>query len=208
MAVELKAPVSIYALVDKADLKEPGGVMVDSHITLLYAPGKKISRETTMSDIETILSPEGYPFSRLINEMKEANPYEASDLFELDCFENDDADYLILRLKESADIFKPLNLINKALGKKYGAPENYKYTPHITLATLLPGTGKKYLEAANIKAAVSYTDIAFEDIVLSYGMTGEIEDREKYNLTIFHAVDRYFREANLQKDIDELKKSE
>ena len=80
------------------------------------------------------------------------------------------------------------------------------YTPHVSLAELNPGTARKYLESENLKTILEDSYINFEDIILSYGKSGEPEDRKQYYLTNFKAVDRYFRIAGLKKTNEDILK--
>ena len=82
------------------------------------------------------------------------------------------------------------------------------YTPHVSLAELNSGTARKYLESENLKTVLEDSYINFEDLILSYGKSGEPDDRKQYYLTNFKAVDRYFRIAGLKKINDEILKEE
>lgn len=195
LAVNLDCPVSLKALFDEADLKDTG-VELDSHITLLYAQGKEIDRKGLMSDIQTILGDEEY--SEFIERIKDAKEFPVFDVFELGSFEND-SDYLILKLKKESSIYPWLSQINKALRIRYDVSSDFAdYTPHLSLAELMPGTVGKYLEAEEIKHVLTDSVVSLDDIMISYGPSNEPEDRKQYFLTSFHSVDRYFRLQHLK----------
>jgi len=195
LAVNLDCPVSLKALFDEADLKDTG-VELDSHITLLYAQGKEIDRKGLMSDIQTILGDEEY--FEFIERIKDAKEFPVFDVFELGSFEND-SDYLILKLKKESSIYPWLSQINKALRIRYDVSSDFAdYTPHLSLAELMPGTVGKYLEAEEIKHVLTDSVVSLDDIMISYGPSNEPEDRKQYFLTSFHSVDRYFRLQHLK----------
>lgn len=201
LAAGLYTPVNLSSVFDSVDLKDTG-IELESHITLLYARGVTIPRENILEDIETILGPVIYD-----NEMEfleSGSKFKVFDIFELSSFEND-SDYIVLKLKKDVDIYKNLGLINKGLRRKYEVPSEYSYTPHLTLAELNPGTAKKYLGDKRLKLILERSLVSFEDFIISYGPSNVVEDKEKYNLTTFHAVDRYFREQELKRNsnIDE-----
>ena len=195
LAVNLDCPISLKALFDEADLKDTG-VELDSHITLLYAQGKEIDRKEILSDIETILGDEDY--DDFIARIAKAKVIPVFDVFELGCFEND-SDYLILKLKKDSQIYSWLSQINRALRIRYDVSSDFAdYTPHLSLAELQPGTVGKYLESEEIKNVLNDSVVSLDDIMISYGLSNEPEDRKQYFLTAFHSVDRYFRLKNLK----------
>ena len=195
LAVNLDCPVSLKAVFDEDDLKDTG-VELDSHITLLYAQGKSLDRKDIMEDVRFILGEE--EFQEFLDKMKEGKEYPVLDLFDLGCFEND-SDYIILKLKKDSSIYSWLNQINKSLRIKYDVASDFAdYTPHVSLAELQPGTASKYLESETLKLVLKDTVISLEDIMISYGLSNEVEDRKQYFLTAFHSVDRYFRLIHLR----------
>lgn len=195
LAVNLDCPVSLKALFDEDDLKDTG-VELDSHITLLYAQGKKIDKSELMNDIKFILGEED--FSEMINKMKESKEVPVFDVFELGSFEND-SDYIILKLKKDSIIYPWLAQINKSMRIKYDVSSDFAdYTPHVSLAELKPGTAGKYLESETLIKVLRDSVISLEDIMISYGLSNEVEDRKQYFLTAFHSVDRYFRLIHLK----------
>ena len=184
LAVKLDTPVSLGCVFDSEDLKD-SGVIIDSHITLLYAQGKQIPREGMLDDVKTILGERAVDF---MNKLREDRDYNILDHFYLDSFEND-SDYIVL--KPSTDlILKDLTLINKGLRLKYDVTSEFDYSPHITLAELKPGTAKKYLGSEQLNLILKNTFFDFEDLLLSYGKTREVEDRKQYYLTTFNSIPR------------------
>ena len=144
----LYLPVSLSAIFSREDLKDTG-IENESHITLLYAQGKEIPRMNILGDIETIL---GEPeFDNFIEYIRSENTERILNNFEIGSFEND-SDYIVLKMKQTSELYKTLGLINKGLRTKYEVVSEYSYTPHISFAELQPGTAKKYL-------AVSYTHL-------------------------------------------------
>ena len=196
-AVGLYTPVDLRYIFDEEDLKDTG-VELDSHITLLYAAGKRLPRKSIMDDIKTIL---GDDYGEFIKYCEEIKYLKVLDLFEISSFEND-SDYLILKLKNDNPMFKWCSLINKSLRTKYGVKSDYdKYTPHMTLAELKPGTVSKYLESETLDLLLNDTMIDFEDVLISYGSSNEVKDRRQYYLTQYKNVDRYFRLQRLEKEV-------
>lgn len=200
LAVNLNTPVDLGCIFDSEDLKDTG-IELDSHITLLYAQGKKIEKDNLLDNIKNILGEANY--SVLEDFCKKENTFDALDIFELDCFEND-SDYIILKLKKNFKLFTQLELLNKGLKSMYDVSSEFsQYTPHITLAELEPGKAKKYLESEKLKLVLEDSYVDFEDLLVSYGKSNEV-DREQYFLTQFKCVDRFFRLINLKENNKEL----
>lgn len=197
LACALYTPISLSSIFDSEDLKDTG-IELESHITLLYAQGITVPKNNIMEDIEIAL---GDDFDSFINLLKNGDIIGENVLetFDLGLFEND-SDYVVLKLKQDNELYTNLKLINKGLRSKYGVQSEYTYTPHMTLAELNQGTAKKYTESKKLKAVLENSKFAAEDLVISYGPSNVVEDREKYNLTKFHAVDRFFREENLKRE--------
>ena len=161
----LYLPVSLSAIFSREDLKDTG-IENESHITLLYAQGKEIPRMNILGDIETIL---GEPeFDNFIEYIRSENTERILNNFEIGSFEND-SDYIVLKMKQTSELYKTLGLINKGLRTKYEVVSEYSYTPHISLAELQPGTAKKYLEDPKISLILNEIFVSLEDLVISYG---------------------------------------
>ena len=193
----LYTPIDLRYVIDENDLKDTG-VELDTHVTLIYAQGKRLPKTKFISDIQEILGPVEY---EKFNQYCELDNYtKVLDFFELSFFEND-SDYLILKLKKSAPMFNMVQKINKGLSNKYNVKSDFaSYTPHMTLAELNPGTASKYLESETLGLLLNDTVVDFEDIVVSYGSANEPEDRQQFFLTQYKNVDRYFRLEHLKRE--------
>lgn len=201
LAIGLYTPVELGSIFDSADYKGTG-LELDSHITLLYAQGKILPRKMIKEDIKTILGDTGW--ENLNEWISGISRIKVFELFELGSFEND-SDYLVLKMKKDHDTYSLLNLINLGLKKKYGVKSEFtEYSPHITLAELNPGTAKKYLDSDCLKKVLSDSLIDFEDLIISFGYSGEESDRKQYFLTQYKNIDRYFRLRNLKEGNKEL----
>ena len=165
LAVNLNTPVDLGCIFDAHDLKDTG-IELDSHITLLYAQGKKLPKENLLDDIKNILKND---YQKLEDTCKTENLFEVLDIFDLDYFEND-SDYIILRLKQDFKLFNELSLINKELKSKYNISSEFtQYRPHITLAELVPGRAQKYLESEKLRLVLEDSFVDFEDLMVSFG---------------------------------------
>lgn len=199
LACALYTPICLSSIFSDEDLKDTG-IEKESHITLLYAQNKIIDRENLINDVETIL--DETHFNKFIELLKSDEFVGESvlDTFDIGKFEND-SDYIVLKLKKDNEIFKTLNLINTGLRNKYDVKSEFSnYTPHLTLAELVPGSADKYLNSKKLELVLKNSKVSFEDLVISYGPSDAVEDRERYNLTTFHAVDRFFRQERLRKE--------
>lgn len=195
LAVGLYTPVELGSIFDSADYKGTG-LELDSHITLLYAQGKILPRKLIKEDINTILGEDGW--ESLTELCSGTSRIKVFDLFELSSFEND-SDYLVLKMKKDMDPYPMLKLVNTGLRKKYKVSSEFAdYSPHITLAQLNPGTVNKYLESECLRNVLRDSVIDFEDIVISFGYSGEENDRKQYFLTQYKNIDRYFRLSRLK----------
>ncbi len=82
-----------------------------------------------LGDIETILGES--EFDDFIEYIKSENTERILDNFEIGSFEND-SDYIVLKMKQTSELYKTLGLINKGLRTKYEVVSEYSYTPHIS----------------------------------------------------------------------------
>lgn len=202
LAMGLYTPVDLGSIFDSADYKGTG-LELDSHITVIYAQNKILPRRMIFDDIKTILGDSWEGIEELIST---PNRLSVLELFELSSFEND-SDYLVLKLKDTSEIYEKLSLLNLGLKKKYGVKSEFaSYSPHITLAELEPGTVGKYLNSECLKNVLRDSKVDFEDFIISFGMSGEVDDRKQYFLTQYKNIDRYFRLKNSKADNEELEK--
>ena len=201
LAMNLSTPISLGCVFEESDLKDTG-VELDSHITLLYAQGKKIEYSGLLSSIKDILGDEDWRW--LEGMIRGDEFYSALDLFELGSFEND-SDYIILKLRKGTPLFKTLSLINKGLSIKEDVKSEFStYIPHMSLAELEPGKAGKYLENNILKEILLDSVVSVEDLFISYGTSSESTDREQRWLTSWKNVDRFFRIINLRKELESL----
>ncbi len=202
LAMGLYTPVDLGSIFDSADYKGTG-LELDSHITVIYAQNKILPRRMIFDDIKTILGDSWEGIEELIST---PNRLSVLELFELSSFEND-SDYLVLKLKDTSEIYEKLSLLNLGLKKKYGVKSEFaSYSPHITLAELEPGTVGKYLNSECLKNVLRDSKVDFEDFIISFGMSGEVDDRKQYFLTQYKNIDRYFRLKNSKVNNEELEK--
>ena len=188
LGMKLDTPVSLGCLFEDTDLKDTG-IELDSHITLLYAQGKTLPKDEMIPSIENIL---GEDLNKFYDLCKSGEEYNVFDIFELSCFEND-SDYIILKLKESCEMYNFLKLINKGLRVKYNVKSEFdSYTPHLSLAELQSGSAKNYLNSERLNSVLEDSYVSFEDIFISYGEDNE-KDREQYFLTTYSSLPRFFR---------------
>lgn len=197
LAINLDCPISLKVMFDEGDLKDTG-VELDSHITLLYAQGKTIEKGNLLSDVREILGEDSY--WDLMEKIRVPHEIPVFDVFDLGSFEND-SDYLILKLKPGSSLYESLGKINRGLRLKYDVSSDFdSYTPHLSLAELQPGTVGKYLDSQELKHFLQDSVVSLEDLMVSYGLSNEPEDRKQYFLTGFHSVDRYFRLKHLKSE--------
>lgn len=200
LAMGLYTPVDLGSIFDSADYKGTG-LELDSHITVIYAQNKILPRRMIFDDIKTILGDSWEGIEELIST---PNRLSVLELFELSSFEND-SDYLVLKLKDTSEIYEKLSLLNLGLKKKYGVKSEFaSYSPHITLAELEPGTVGKYLNSECLKNVLRDSKVDFEDFIISFGMSGEVDDRKQYFLTQYKNIDRYFRLKHSKEDNKEV----
>lgn len=195
LAVNLISPVSFSAIFDSEDLKDTG-IEFDSHITLLYDPGVILEK----SDILPLIPDSFTELLRKKSEITDDDDLESvPDLFELGSFENDSG-YVVLKLRDDSDMYKPLWNLNRDLVKSFGIkPDFSTYTPHLTLAELKPGLTEKYTTSNVLQRVLADCKVRFEDLILSYGETGKT-DFDVYNLTSNCAGDRFFRIRSLKNE--------
>jgi hypothetical protein len=195
LAVRLDLPVDLGSIFDSEDITD---LELDSHVTVLYAKNKTIEPQELKESINMILDKD--QIEALTNG---DNELDLLELTELGLFENDD-DYLVLKLKDSWQK-KFCTILNKGLSTKFDVVSDFSsYNPHITLATLKKGTGKKYLDSEKVRLVLEKGILAFEDLMVSYGGENDGPDRKQFFLTNRFCVSRYFRIDNLRKSNNEL----
>lgn len=200
LAMNLGTPVSLGCVFKEEDLKDTG-IEVDSHITLLYAQGKKIESNGLLKDIKELLGEEDWEW--LMKMIKGDEFYKVLDLFELGIFEND-SDYVILKLRKGTALYRILGLINKGLSVRFGVKSEFStYVPHVSLAELEPGKARGYVSSEILHEILEDSIIGVEDLFISYGTDGT-EDREQKWLTSEKCISRFFRIINLKKELEEL----
>ena len=122
VAVDLATPISLGSVIGIGD------ITYDSHITLLTAKGMSIE-------------PEEVPLKKdwldILKKNDEYEPLPVLDYFDLDLFQGEDNDWLVLRLKKETPLHEELSRINATLRKEIRVKEEFKrYNPHLTLAKL------------------------------------------------------------------------
>ena len=201
LAVDLSTPVCLGCVFKEEDLKDTG-IELDSHITILYAQGKRIEHTGLLSDIKQLLGKEDYEW--LEGMIKNDESYKVLDSFDLGMF-NNDSDYVVLKLRKGTELYRILSLINKGLSIKFGVKSDFdSYIPHVSLAELEPGKAEGYLKSDLLREVLEDSIFGIEDLFISYGTSNEPEDREQRFLTSEKCIDRFFRLINLKKELKEL----
>ena len=186
-------PVDLRCIFEESDLKGEG-VVLDSHITVLYAKELEIPKETILKDTITIL---GDDFDEFEEMLKRDEKFSVMNLFSLDYFEGQDSDYVILRMKKEGQGWNHLEIMNKALSRKYEVKSDFsEYNPHITLAEVVKGSAKKYLESKKLQLILEDSKISVDDIIVSYGGPKAEDPWKQYHVTNYHALDRFFKLQN------------
>lgn len=208
LAANLETPVSLSSIFDSGDLSGDG-VIYDTHVTLLFAPDQEIYKTDILPQVDKAIQDNIPGYSSFNDVVQEHCSTETTipvyDLFDLGNFENDDSGYVVLKMKKSLDNIWPkvCTEINKGLSKEYSVRSSFgSYTPHLTIAEVKPGKSSKYLGLESLKLILRDSIIQFEDIIVSYS-TNEPGKYDKYNVTNYYAVPRYFRERDLEREIKE-----
>lgn len=189
LTTPLYTPVDLRCIFEDVDLTGEG-VVIDSHITLLYAKEKFIDKENIFSDMITIL---GEEFDEFEGMLKDPKKIPVMDFFDLDLFKGNESDYVILKLKKQGPVWEYLESMNKALERKYDVKSDFsEYNPHITLAEVISGEGLKYLESKKLELILADSKIGVDDILVSYGGPKGSDPWKQYHVTSYHALDRFF----------------
>lgn len=190
LAASLHTAVELDSIISQDDLKDDG-VIRDSHITIVYDKTGTISRSSVLSDVKDSLRNEFEVFDEF---MKDSHKFKVNDVMYLDTFNNEDSSYIVLRLRES-ELFRKLKTIHDSLIVKYNIPTDFpEFKPHITLAEVNPGEADKYMYNNILLRVLNDSKVGFEDLVFSE--PGRNEKYDKWNITTYHALNRYFRESS------------
>lgn len=203
LSTSLWTCVDLFALFNDDDLKDTG-VELNSHITLLFSSDRVYPKSDILDSIKRSLG--DTEWDNFKDLLKSKEKLKVTDYFDLSKFEND-SDYVILRLRDDSDLFRELGMINKGLSLELGIKGDYGvYKPHMTLAELEPGAAKKYMFKKTLTHAVETALFSVDDLVISYGIKNKSNMYKEFNLTSYNAVDRYFRQQQLQKNKEALEK--
>ena len=188
LATPFYTPVDLRCVFEDVDLKGEG-VVIDSHITIIYAKELIIPKEDILKDMIVFL---GEEFDEFEDMLKRNDKFKVMDLFELGTFNNDNSSYVVLKMKKEGMGWDYLESINKAISRKYDIKSDFsEYNPHITLAEVKPGEADKYLESKKLRLILEDSKISVDDVIVSYG-SPETEWKQ-YHVTNFHALDRFFK---------------
>lgn len=175
------------------DLLEDG-IDIDSHIDILYNPNGLIEKEELLDKIKTILGDD----DSLLKDLKK-NPEKLNvlDYFELGKIEKIEGDYIVLKLNPETKLFSSLNMVNTGLSSSYELRDS-NYEPYMTLAKVKKGKGKDYMFSPILNMILSNAKFNIDDLVLSYK---DKEGKQKlFNITSNNAVERFFRQEELERD--------
>ncbi len=168
LTVTLETGIDLDAVFKEEDLVD-SGVENDHHITIFYDRGDKIYGDFTEDCKQFLGKSEFDTFQEFLS--GEDLFFPTMKEFELSCFENNnDYDVVILELKDN-EIKRVLSKLNKGFSEKYNIQSDYPvYTPHVTLAYVGKGNGKKYLESQQLQLVLKPSQIRFDDLFISYGI--------------------------------------
>jgi 2'-5' RNA ligase len=120
---------NIVSHIDQEDLYKPEvkrfGLETDPHVTILYGLHSDVNDEDVINVFKDISS----------NDI-------VLNVDGIGIFENPEFDVIKMNVKSDT-----LSILNEELKKLPHTSDYPDYKPHITIAYLLPGTGKKYIES-------------------------------------------------------------
>lgn len=119
---------SLTSYIDEEDLYKPEnkrfGLETEPHVTILYGLHSDVRDEDVLNVFKNVKSSD-------IN----------FDIMGIDIFENKEFDVIKMNVKSPT-----LSLLNGELKKLPHTSDYPDYKPHITIAYLLPGRGRKYIQ--------------------------------------------------------------
>lgn len=194
LTVTLETGIDLDAVFKEEDLVD-SGVQYDHHITIFYEEGDKIYGDFTEDCKQFLGKSEFDTFQEFLN--GDDLFFPTMEEFDLSCFENSEYDVVILELKDN-EIKRVLNKLNKGFSEKYNIQSDYPiYTPHVTLAYVKKGLGKKYLESQLLKLVLKPSQIRFDDLFISYGID---DNYNQIAITNYHTLERHFRLENIKRE--------
>lgn len=185
----LITPVDLGCIFDPIDLSG-NGVVFDSHITLFYqASENRIDRSEILPALEAELGQED--LQEFLNKLKEGGELPISGKFRLEIFPGEEQDHVVL-VVTNLPMIGWFTDINTAMIKTFGeSSSEFKYRPHMTLASVAPGRGDKYLNDKRLLRVLSDSEFVLEDLSMTYGGGS---DNTMESITTYHTLDRFFRE--------------
>ena len=146
----------IYSLIKKDDLAKDG-MEEEPHVTIFYG----LHEEVTTDDVREAL--DGLSIGQI-------------RLSGISIFENEDADVLKMDVVDSPGLVAMHDMIKGALPNSETYPD---YEPHVTIAYLKSGMGKKYVTNKSLNYPMSVKDIVYsyadrtQEIIYESIITGE-----------------------------------
>lgn len=189
LTTPLYTPVDLRCIFEDVDLTGEG-VVLDSHITIVYAKELTLPKENILTDIVTLMGEEFDEFEEML---KRDEKFSVMELFELGSFEGKDSHYVVLKMKKEGIGWDYLNSMNKAISRKYDIKSDFsEYNPHITLAEVMPGKAEKYINSKKLQLILADSKISVDDVIVSYGGPKAEDPWKQYHITNHHALDRFF----------------
>lgn len=194
LASPVYTPISLDGIVNSDDLKpswSKTGLTEDHHITIVYDKDGVIDQNAILDDLKSILKSDYEVFMKFL---EDDHQFRVDGMFDLEVFDTDEYDYLVLVLRRNNELYKILNRSQEGLRKSYEITSDYpEYKAHITLAELVPGSGAKYLENEDLKKVLRDSTVSFEDLVFSMHNKTDVKE-VVWSITTFHTLERLFRE--------------
>ena len=190
LAIKIESPVIFETAFDLEDLVGDG-VELNTQIVILFTKyhelGKKdiipLLQKYCMKDLEMI-----------IKLCESGEQFDILDYFDLDTYNDSSSSYVILKLKEEntegdASLYKAFKSIHKVVKNEYCLDDNeagIEYSPHIILARVKKGLGKKYANSKLLDSILKNSKFSLDDFTITY-------QNGVHNVTTYNAVDRFFR---------------
>lgn len=204
LAIEIESPVIFETAFDLDDLVGDG-VELNTQVILLFAKYQEINKKEIMPLLQNYCPKE---LEDIVNLCETKEQFDVLDYFDLDTYSDKSSSYVILNLKKEGKddddrLYKALKAIHKVIKNKYCLDDSdmkLEYSPHIILARVNKGLGKKYANSKLLESILENSKFSLDDFTISY-------HNGTHNVTTFNAVERFFRlerDENMSKETRKL----
>lgn len=190
LAIKIESPVIFETAFDLEDLVGDG-VELNTQIVILFTKYHELDKKAIIPLLQKYCMKD---LEMIVKLCESGEQFDVLDYFDLDTYNDSSSSYVILKLKEENtegddSLYKAFKSIHKVVKNEYcldDSESNMEYSPHIILARVKKGLGKKYASSKLLGSILKNSKFSLDDFTITY-------QEGVHNVTTYNAVDRFFR---------------